>query len=83
MDKLDKVVKGLEICSPDFCTKERRSQCPYYDGPDTDFWGNPDGYMCDYNLRHDAIDLLNSQAKTIAFLQKSLNSAPGVIAQEE
>ena len=83
MAELDKVIKGLEICSPDFCTKERRSQCPYYDGPDTDFWGNPDGYMCDYNLRHDAIDLLNAQARAITSLQKSLDSALDAIMQEE
>lgn len=83
MAELDKVVKGLEICGTDCCIKERRAQCPYYGGPDTDFWGNPDGYMCNYNLRHNAIDLLNAQAKAITSLQKSLDSALDAIMQEE
>ena len=82
MPDLEKVVKGLRICDPDFCSKERRLQCPYYEGPDTDYWGNPGGYICDYNLRHDAIDLLNSQAKTISNLQESLNSARVATMQE-
>lgn len=81
--EIDKVIKGLRICNPDFCTKERRGQCPYYEGPETDFWSNPDGYMCDYNLRHDAIKLLEVLPKVIEYLQKALDASLDEIMSEE
>lgn len=57
-DKREKVIKGLEVCSPTGCAKEK---CPYYEGPESEFWGNPDGYECEFNLRQDAIKLLKAQ----------------------
>ena len=37
MHKIDEVIKELKICDPDSCIIERREQCPYYEGPETDF----------------------------------------------
>ena len=54
----ENVIRGLGVCSPIGCAKEK---CPYYEGPESEFWGNPDGYECEFNLRQDAIKLLKEQ----------------------
>lgn len=54
----ENVIRGLGVCSPIGCAKEK---CPYYEGPESEFWGNPDGYECEFNLRQDAIKLLKTQ----------------------
>ena len=57
-EKRDRVIKGLQVCVPAGCGREK---CPYYDGPESEYWGNPDGYRCEFDLRQDAIGLLKAQ----------------------
>lgn len=71
MPELENVIKGLGVCSPTGCAKEK---CPYYEGPESEFWGNPDGYECEFNLRQDAIKLLKAQGPRVMTLDEALNS---------
>ena len=63
----ENVIRGLEVCSPIGCAKEK---CPYYEGPESDFWSNPDGYECEFNLRHDAIAMLKAQQPRVLALDE-------------
>lgn len=65
--KRENVIRGLEVCSPIGCAKEK---CPYYEGPESDFWSNPDGYECEFNLRHDAIAMLKAQQPRVLALDE-------------
>lgn len=76
---LEKVIKGMEVCSPAGCAKEK---CPYYEGPESEFWGNPDGYECEFNLRQDAIKLLKAQESRVMTWEEakaSVNDGPFII----
>ena len=54
-EKKKRVIQGLKVCSPDNCGREK---CPYYEGPESEYWSNPAGYGCEFYLRQDAISLL-------------------------
>lgn len=57
-EKRERVIQGLKVCIPAGCGREK---CPYYEGPESEAWGNPDGYRCEFDLRQDAIALLEAQ----------------------
>lgn len=58
MTKQEKIVQGLTVCIPGECGREK---CPYYEGPESEYWSNLDGYECEHRLRQDAIAQLKKQ----------------------
>ena len=68
MDKLEKVIKGMECCLKDDC-----DNCPYYD-PEVD-------HDCDYfgkclrgNMYHDTLALLKSQKPRVMTPEEAKNA---------
>jgi len=66
-EKRERVIQGLAVCVPAGCGREK---CPYYDGPESEYWGNPDGYRCEFDLRQDAISLLKAQEPRVMTLEE-------------
>ena len=58
MADMDKVLKGLEMCKIDFC-----DECPY-----------DDEASCTFYLKHDALELIDTQYKLIRELQNLISA---------
>lgn len=71
-EKCDRVIQGLKVCSFAGCG---RAECPYYEGQESEFWSNPAGYMCMYELRQDAIKLLEAHKEVATKLAGLLQSS--------
>lgn len=64
MDKLEKVIKGLECCRIDENRHINCADCPYYTDDDK-------GQMwCSNEINNDAIELLKEQKERIAVLEE-------------
>lgn len=63
MEKCKSVIQGLSVCDYLTCAREK---CPYYEGSESEYWSNPDGYRCEFDLRQDAIILLKTAMEVLA-----------------
>lgn len=73
MDKLEKVISGLECCKDPMITGIKCNICPYWDD------NNPDEYQtsCNDNLCADALELLKKQQPMLIDVNQMKQLADG------